>query len=293
MSVSLASRTFYVNTLYRTSGTSENFSYTLPIPHNLGYNRIVVLQAIVPATFYLIQDGVNTFQVLENGTLRPITIPPGNYDAITFATAVTAAMNGGCIYNWLYTVQMINPVDGVYTYTVTTPDVNGFTLTGVPSIICTDQVNEQLGFAPNSTNSFGAQVAGQVPNNAGLPPVLVAGFITTLTSTQVVDLAPESSLYIHSNISNSGDSDVLQEIYTANSVTMGFITYQCTAPDLYSKQLVDSQSNTFQFSITNKKQQLMQLRGADIQLTLCLYRKDDTPELLNKYFKMMLSQQAN
>ena len=61
--------------------------------------------------------------------------------------------------------------------------------------------------------------------------------------------------------------------------------YQCTAPELYSKALKTNQSNTFRFSLTNEKNQLLNLLGVDMLLTLCLYKRDDTNELIRRYIK--------
>jgi len=125
-------------------------------------------------------------------------------------------------------------------------------------------VNEQLGFATNSINTF---TDGK------------------LISTTTVNFGAESSLFIHSDIADNGDSDVLQEIYAGNTETLSYITYQCTAPELYSKELQSNQSNVFSFSLTNEKRQLMNLNGVDLQLTICLYKKDNTNELISRYIK--------
>ena len=66
---------------------------------------------------------------------------------------------------------------------------------------------------------------------------------------------------------------------------LSYITYQCTAPELDSKALQTNQSNTFNFSLTNEKKQLMNLNGVDMQLTICLYKKDNINELIRKYIQ--------
>ena len=71
-----AQRIYYINTLNKLEGANENFSYTLGIPEHQLYNRVVVLSASVPNSFYLIQDDFNTFILSENGTDTVITITP-------------------------------------------------------------------------------------------------------------------------------------------------------------------------------------------------------------------------
>jgi hypothetical protein len=267
--MSISQRNYHINTLYKTSGTNENFKYQLQIPASEGYDRVVLLNASIPNSFYLIQSGYNTFTLREGGVDTTITIPPGNYSAKVFAQVVSALMTQTNPNGWTYTMtlpnQNVEASTGKFTYSV------AGNFGSQPSIICTDNVNEQLGFAANSTNTFAND---------------------KIISTTVVNFAPESTIFIHSDIADNGDSDVLQEIYSGNTPTLAVITYQCSAPEYYSKALQSRQSNTFNFSITNEKKQLMNLNGVDVQLTLCLYKKDDTNDLVRKYIKYKVHTEA-
>ena len=69
-------RIYYINTLFKTSGTNENFKFHFQIPSTEGYDRVVVLNASIPNSFYLIQDGFNRFTIEEDGQFATITIPP-------------------------------------------------------------------------------------------------------------------------------------------------------------------------------------------------------------------------
>ncbi len=100
-------------------------------------------------------------------------------------------------------------------------------------------------------------------------------------------------MYLHSDIVSNGDSDVLQEIYTANSIPFSFITYQCTAPELYSKTLNTSQSDKFNFTLTNEKNQILNLNVVDMQITLALYQSDRTNNLIQRYIKFKTNQQTD
>jgi len=255
-------RLYYVNTLFKTSGTNENFKFQFQIPSNEKYDHVVLLNASIPNSFYLVQDGFNRFTIEEDGQLATITIPPGNYSAKVFGLVVQALMTTASPHGLSYTMKMpnqnIEASTGKFTYSVS--GENAFQ----PAIICTDHVNEQLGFPVFSTNRF---VGNQI------------------ISSTTVNFGAEATLFIHSDIANSGDSDVLQEIYAGNTQTLSYITYQCTTPELYSKALQTNQSNTFNFSLTNEKKQLMNLNGVDMQLTVCLYQKDNINELIRKYIK--------
>ena len=252
-------RLYYINTLNKLEGSNENFSYTVGIPEHENYDRVVVLNASIPNTFYLIQEGINTFTLRENGVDTIITIPPGNYSAKVFALVLVPLMNAASPNVWIYSMalpnQNLEASTGKFTYTVTGNSSQ-------PAIVCTNKVNEQLGFAVNSVNNF-------VDNK--------------LESATTVNFIPESTLFIHSNISSAGDSDVLQEIYANNTQTLSCISYQCTAPELYSKALSTRLSSVFHFSLTNEKSQLLNLHGVDMQITLCLYKKDDTNDRIAAY----------
>jgi hypothetical protein len=113
-----------------------------------------------------------------------------------------------------------------------------------------------------------------------------------LTSLTTLNFGAESTLFIHSDIADNGDSDVLQEIYAGNTQSLSYITYQCTAPEMYSKTLQTNQSSIFRFSLTNEKKQLLNLHGVDMQLTVCLYKKDDTNELIRKYIQYRVQSQG-
>ena len=55
---------FYIDSQNRTAGTSGNFSINLAMPPNNKYDRIVVMQAAIPKSFYLVSSPYNTFQLL-------------------------------------------------------------------------------------------------------------------------------------------------------------------------------------------------------------------------------------
>ena len=259
--MSLNRRIYTVNTIDRLAGTSESFTYQLTIPHDANFDRVVVLNISIPVSFYLIQEDINTFNISENGVYRLITIPPGNYSAKVFILILVPLLNAGAPAGWVYSMslpnQNVTASTGMFTYSVTGNSSQ-------PSIICTNQVNEQLGFPINSVNNF-------VNNN--------------LISSTVLNFGSESTLFLHSDIATNGDSDILQEIYTANSIPFSYITYQCTAPDLYSKELNTSQSNKFNFTLTNEKNQILNLHGVDMQITLALFKSDRNNELIQRYIK--------
>lgn len=59
--------TFLIDSSKRISGSTSDFTYQLNIPKNKQYDYVCVLQAIIPKSYYLIQAGLNTFTLQENG----------------------------------------------------------------------------------------------------------------------------------------------------------------------------------------------------------------------------------
>ena len=53
-------RIYYINSRNRISGTNSNFTYKIDI-NNIEPDRIAVLQANIPKSYYLIQDNANSF----------------------------------------------------------------------------------------------------------------------------------------------------------------------------------------------------------------------------------------
>ena len=69
---------FYINTFFRKSGTSSNFTFKIDINPLTEYDKITILDASIPKSNYAIESGKNTFTVTEHTGTRTITVPAGN-----------------------------------------------------------------------------------------------------------------------------------------------------------------------------------------------------------------------
>jgi len=187
---------FIIDSGSAVSGTTSNFQYQLNIEKGHNYDRVCVLQAIIPKSYYLVNAPYNTMILLENGVQTTITLTAGNYNVRSWCTLFSALLTSRSSQGWTYSCSYPNSttqVDtGMITYSVSG---NG----GLqPSFIfpSTSLIYEQAGFSAGSTNIF--------INN-------------TLTSTNVVKFQVEDVIFIHSDISSNNDqsakNDVLQEIY--------------------------------------------------------------------------------
>lgn len=84
-------RIYYINSGNQLSSLISYFTVPIEIPN--GYDRITVLGAQIPISFYLVQQGYNTFTLTENGTSVVISITIGSYNANSFSLALLSLLN--------------------------------------------------------------------------------------------------------------------------------------------------------------------------------------------------------
>ncbi len=256
----------YINSRDRIAGTDENFTYNIQFPEGFDFTHVVVLNVLIPKSYYLIQDGPNenVFQLDENGTTVTVTVPFGSYLLSAFRTTVAALLTAAS--------------PNLLTYTVTYPALSGadtgkWTFTqnngAIQSTIITNaHMFEPLGFLPNSTNVF---------------------IGTTLVSTCVIKLQSEDRLLIHSNIvNNPGKDDILLSINSTTSVNYSSIAWDNPAPEFYSRILSSKNNNTYSFSLTDEDGELIHLNGLNLNITILLYRKDPIYDQIRSFLRMIV-----
>ena len=272
---------FYIDSQNRTSGTSGNFSINFAMPPNNTYNRIVVMQASVPKSFYLVSAPYNTFQLLEtgttssgsatntfgsvstNGAIKTITLTEGNYSKTNMIVclqtmlSLASSLNSTLATQYVYIVGyplMNQPNTGKFSYTV----VN--LTTSQPQIIF--PVNSTLylpmGFNRGSTNIFSSSF---------------------LTSQNVIRLQAKDTIFIKSNIVANSTKAVLQEIYTSANPDFSVISFIQNDVELNSKQLL-YKDNNFSFSITDEDDNILNLNGQDVIFSICCFEYNNSFELL-------------
>jgi len=243
----------YINSRNRLAGTDENFTYNVNFPDGSKFTHVVCLNALIPKSYYLIQDGPleNIFILEENGVQVTVSLPIGSYTLNAFKTTVSAALTAASPNLLTYTLTFppnSGAVNAKWTFTQTNGAIQS-------SIIVNAHLFEPLGFFANSTNAFTG---------------------TTLISTCVIKMQSEDRLLIHSNIANNPtNDDVLVSINSTTSVNFSSIAYECPAPEFYSHLLSSNNNNTYSFTLTDENGELMQLNGLNMNLTLLFYRKDE------------------
>ena len=272
---------FYIDSQNRTNGTSGNFSINFNMPPNNTYNRIVVLQASIPKSFYLVAPPYNTITLYEpsttatgsysgtfgtvsvNGAYKTITLAPGNYSKTTMIVALTTMLTASSSlnsttatkYTYVVSFPLQNyPNTGKFTYTV-----QGLT-TAQPQIIIPSSSTLYLpmGFNRSSTNIF---------------------ISSSLTSANVIRLQAKDTIFLKSSIVSSSNKSVIQEIYTGSTPDFGIITFQQNDIELNSKELT-YRDNTFTFSITDEDDNILDLNGQDLIFSICCYEHNNGLELM-------------
>ncbi|HRP36492.1 MAG TPA: hypothetical protein PLS50_01645 [Candidatus Dojkabacteria bacterium] len=111
----------YINSRERVSGT-ENFTYNIAFPDGIDFTHVVCLNALIPKSYYLIQDGSgeNVFQLQEDDVIVTITVPIGSHTRDSFKIVIsgllTANSPNGLSYALSYSPNT-GPSTGKWTYT--------------------------------------------------------------------------------------------------------------------------------------------------------------------------------
>jgi len=278
MSIIRSKKLYYINSRNRANGTNESFAYKIELPTPNHFDHVCVMQAVIPKSYYLVQEGQNTFysQVIVNDTSfneNTITIPPGNYTRRTFQTVVQNKLNSFSLSYWTVTFQekQNEPSTGKFKYVFDYGDPN---LNIKVVLRFENYLYEQMGFEPNSINN---STESQSSTDGK----------STLTSTNVIKLQKEDVLYIHSDIANNDGDDILQEIYSSTgNADFANIYYRCIDVDAYSKSLRFKDSNTYKFWITNEDGQIMDLNGLNMNMTIMLYERDNVNNVIRTQAKL-------
>jgi hypothetical protein len=272
---------FYIDSQNRTSGSAGNFSINLAMPPNNRYDRIVVMQAAIPKSFYLVSAPYNTFQLLEtgtsssgsatnmfgsvssNGATKTITLAEGNYSKTNMIVclqtmlSLASSLNSTLATQYVYTVGyplMNQPNTGKFTYTVTN------LTTSQPQIIfpAGSTLYLPMGFNRASTNIFSNNI---------------------LPSQNVICLQAKDTIFIKSNIVASSNKSVLQEIYTTANPDFSLIIFNQNDVELNSKELL-YKDNNYTFSITDEDDNILNFNGQDVIFSICCYEYNNSLELL-------------
>lgn len=268
---------FYINSRNRLSGTDSDFTYALDIRQEDNFDSVVVHSCIIPKSYYLVENGHNTFTLVEDVTNTVITMDVGNYDRRSFANVLTDKLNtlspNGWVYSITYPSKLSSADTGKYTFSVSGN-------TSHPQFVFpnSSKLYEPCGFNFGSTNVF-TDVSG----------------VSTLVSVNVIKLQREDTLLINSDIcSNDNSTGVLQEVFSAtNDPNYCNIVYTMNDLEICSKKLTNASAKIFRFTITDENFNVINLNGLNVTIVLVVYRSNRVSLMLSQFLKFMTIQKLD
>jgi len=255
--------TFYINSKYRTSGTTDNFNYVIDtLPDYI--NACSVSNITIPKTYYLINESNATFKLVITDTITNIptsyflALDYGNYDETQIYSSLQDLMNNAQS-NIIFTVEALtlNYDTGKMRifYTENNYDVNLF-------IYADSDINEIFGL-DKGDNLFVAK---------------------SLTSKYIMNLNNENNLYLNSNIvrneiNNYNWANVLCAVYAHD---MQYLWFFSQTFDIYTNmKKCDPSNNNLSFSLVNEQGRRINLNNIDFSFTLHFFK--DNWKLYNKF----------
>lgn len=253
-----------IDSFFRDEGTSSNFQISPVLPvQSSQFDRVCLSKLQIPRSYYDVLSGYNTFTLRENGLSATITITEGNYNVLTFQSALQTALNLNSPRGWVYSVSY-PPATQVNT--------NKFTYTvsgnaGVqPQFIFTTGLYLQLGFLPNTTNSFVAN---------------------TITSINQVSMSTLNQLYIKSNLCTTSPNSILYEVLICgNYPSNSYIYEDISKIDVNSREFTNTLSTSWSFQIQDRYGNVVDLEGLDVTFVVMFYKKDITPEVQLEHIRL-------
>ena len=248
------------NSKNRVSGNASSF-VSIPVDLNLNsYDSVVLLAASIPKSWYNVPSNYNTFTLTEKGVSTTITINPGSYTKINLSLKLATLLTAGSVTlgnNWTYTCTYPAPTEpDDFKYTFTVSGNAGFQ----PSFTFTTVSPErQLGFEQNTTYTFVAN---------------------TLVSVNAINLAYVLRIFLKSNICDTANDGILAEFQNIGSYpSQSVVYYQETEIDVNTKVFNKSNTNSWNFTIVDSFDRVVDLNGIPFSFTLCFFQRSDTHEL--------------
>jgi hypothetical protein len=250
----------------REAGINEDFIINLKIPmapKGKDHNRVAIVDAAVPKSWWLVLAPFNTFIVVEKGVQYIITVPPGNYTILQWVSQIPALLTANSLANgnsWVYTAQQnLVPQTGLITYFVTG---NGglqpsFILSPVNETNADDDANmgQQIGFGAGTFAFTGNKLLGQIVYNA----------------------TGEFGVRILSDICQIENNDTLADIMDVGLSAPGsIIRFQAQQGKLQTKRFVRDSTTAFRFKlIYSTTGRIVNLNGLPWMAHLKIWREED------------------
>jgi hypothetical protein len=222
---------------------------------------IKLSSAELPYSFYTVNAYNNTFNIVENGTPRAITITKGSYDIFDFRDLIKSLLGA----NFTVSVSVNTGKMTIINSTLTTI---GLTFTS--------DAFKLLGFSNqiySATGSIG------------------------LTSPNIISLFSITGIYLKSNVSgyniyntrlNNNLSSILQLIQIEQDA-FNMINYRSTT-DAFISKLNDKNIDQLTFRFTDQEDNLIDFNGIDFEFTLKIFENKNIIQSNNETNNQLINQ---
>ena len=268
----------YIDSIYKVSGTSSNFTIDLPETVQLEDGMLCQIHEVsIPHSWYSINETNNNLYIME-GILPPATpqginyrkliIPVGNYTATELATQLETSLNtldsGGGTNSFSVTyLSNLNKIQIISNY----PEVIYNVLTDADVLQDTERFVQFVD--ANNLNSINRVLSNYV--TAFDASTNVVPFITGF-----IDLTPVKNIYLHCNeISNynqltvAGNSSIIKKI----NVTVPYLSV-INDNELSTFDNIDVSGKMLRrlnIKLTNNLNQVVDLNNVDISFSLTFF----------------------
>lgn len=254
----------HIDSAKRVSGNNNSFMYKVDIPFPNDFTKACICDAVIPKSYYNVASPYNTFTLTELGLSATVTLQEGNYSMENFTptstTTVTntnfmnylagalnvasANLGHGWVYSMTFPNQKLVPQTGKITF-----NVSGNS--GQPTFtFATKSLYEQLGFGANTSNIF----------SGGL-----------LTSSNVIYLQSESTLFLHSDIIQNYNDNIIQEIYVGPVAPFSSIIFSQSDFYMHSHKFTNKETNIYMFRLSDENDEDINLNGKTWNFTIVLF----------------------
>lgn len=248
---SLFQKSISVDSSQRHSGSSTDFSITLPIPQRNHFNKISLLMLDAPKGYYMVDSSVAAASSLtysDGGAGFPVIAFPSderNYTASQFATVLKSMLDAGAI-----------ATGSGDTYTVTFLSYSG-----------------KYQIVNDAGNPFTMELNGPLfAKYAGFVEGIQVGSVgDTLVSPIRVNLQRYDVLFLRSSLASNNGDDILAEIYMNDVAGLDILSFQTPDANLYSRGLSNRETDQARFSLQDKDGNVIDLNGGEWRCVIALY----------------------
>jgi hypothetical protein len=228
---------------------------------NGDYDHACVLAASIPISYYMIQEGYNTFFLKEGINVKMISFDVGNYSIISFCSRLKTLLNANTQSGFTYDVKVSTVLGKIAMSVSNNNNVQ-------PSIqMIGTSLYKFFGFDVGSVNTF------------------TSG---SLTSSNVCQFITEETLYIHTDLVENQNDNVIQEIYAASYAPFSTISFINPCPLQYAKKIATTKNNIYNFYLLNENDEPINMNGCNMSVTILFFKKQDDG-LLKDFIKYQLS----